>query len=134
MKSASCPPAQAFGYDQLNRLTTSHENSGANWTQTNGYDHYGNRWIDQGNSNQNLSFNPANNRITTSGYSYDAAGNLTNDAVHGYAFDAENKIGKVDGVSAYVCDGEGQRVRKLVGIWRQSLRWLERAIKGKFAF
>ena len=47
--------------------------------------------------------------------SYDAAGNLTNDGLHSYAFDAENKIVKLDNVQAYVYDGEGKRVRKLVG-------------------
>ena len=36
---------QTFGYDALNRLTTAQENSGANWSQTNSYDRYGNRSI-----------------------------------------------------------------------------------------
>ncbi len=104
---------QSFGYDPLNRLTTSNENSGANWSQTNGYDRYGNRWIDLGGGNQSLYFTASNNRIT--GSSYDAAGNLLNDGTHGYTYNAENKITKVDNVNAYVYDGEGQRVRKLLG-------------------
>src|SRR5882724_8053304 len=104
---------QRQGYDALNRLQTAQENSGASWSQTNGYDRYGNRWIDLGGGVQNLYFNASNNRI--SGWSYDAAGNLLNDSVHAYTFDAENKISKVDSVSAYVYDGEGQRIRKLVG-------------------
>ena len=66
---------QNFGYDALNRLTTSNENSGSSWSQTNGYDQYGNRWIDYGGGNHNLSFSTSTNRITTSGYAYDAAGN-----------------------------------------------------------
>lgn len=103
---------QTFGYDSLNRVTTSSE-SGAGWSQTNGYDRYGNRWIDLGGGNQSLYFNSANNRI--SGSSYDSAGNLLNDGVHAYTYDAENKIAKVDNVAAYKYDGEGQRVRKLVG-------------------
>jgi RHS repeat-associated protein len=102
---------QNFGYDSLNRLTTSNEN-GSTWSQTNGYDRYGNRWIVLG-SNQSLYFNTSNNRIT--GGSYDAAGNLLNDGLHSYTYDAENKVRKVDTVSAYTYDGEGQRVRKLVG-------------------
>lgn len=105
---------QSFGYDQLNRLTTSNENGGASWSQTNAYDRYGNRWIDLGGGNQSLYFN-TNNRITNAGYSYDSAGNLLNDGVHTYTYDGENKISKVDNVSAYIYDGEGQRVRKLVG-------------------
>jgi RHS repeat-associated protein len=103
---------QNYGYDSLNRLTTANEN-GTNWSQTNGYDRYGNRWIDLGGGNQSLFFNTASNRI--SGSSYDGAGNLLNDGVHSYAYDAENKIAKVDNVVAYTYDGEGQRVRKLVG-------------------
>jgi len=104
---------QRQGYDALNRLQTAQENSGASWSQTNGYDRYGNRWIDLGGGVQNLYFNASNNRI--SGWSYDAAGNLLNDTVHAYTYDAENKISKVDNVAAYVYDGEGHRVRKLVG-------------------
>jgi len=103
---------QSFGYDPLNRLTTSAE-SGSSWSQTNGYDRYGNRWIDLGGGSQNLYFNTTNNRIT--GWSYDAAGNLLNDGSHSYSYDAENKITDVDSVSAYIYDGAGQRVRKLVG-------------------
>jgi RHS repeat-associated protein len=38
-----------------------------------------------------------------------------NDTLHTYTFDAENKILKVDNTTAYVYDGEGQRVKKLVG-------------------
>ncbi len=88
---------------------------------SNGYDQYGNRWIDYGGGNHNLSFSTSTNRITTSGFSYDAVGNLTNDTIHSYTFDAENKVSKVDNVSAYVYDGEGQRVRKLVG---ENLRFI----------
>jgi hypothetical protein len=40
--------SQSFGYDALNRLTISNENSGSSWSQTNAYDRYGNRWIDLG--------------------------------------------------------------------------------------
>jgi hypothetical protein len=101
---------QTFGYDALNRLTTSQE--GATWSQTNSYDRYGNRAI----VGAALSFNAANNRITTAGYIYDAVGNLTNDSTQAFTYDAENKIIKVDNVAAYVYDGEGQ------ADWRQGLR------------
>ena len=63
----------------------------------------------------NLAFSTSNNRITTAGFSYDANGNLTNDTIHAYTFDAENQIKTVAAVNAYTYDGEGQRVRKLVG-------------------
>lgn len=100
---------QTFGYDALNRLTTSQENGGASWSQTNSYDRYGNRLIVGGG----LSFTASDNRIT--GWSYDAAGNLLNDGLHSYTFDAENKIKNVDGNAAYTYDAEGQRVKKTVG-------------------
>jgi RHS repeat-associated protein len=83
------------------------------WSQTNGYDRYGNRWVDLGGGTQSLYFTPSTNHIT--GWSYDNAGNLLNDAMHAYAYDGENKIRTVDSQSAYVYDGEGQRVRKLLG-------------------
>src|SRR5882672_9533566 len=107
-------------FDALNRLTTSNENSGSSWSQTNGYDQYGNRWIDYGGGVHNLSYSTSTNRITTSGYTYDAAGNLTNDTIHSYGFDAENKIKTVDGVSGvYGYDGDGNRVRKNFALGEQ---------------
>jgi hypothetical protein len=53
-----------------------------------------------------------NNRL--SGYSYDAAGNMTNDGLgHAYTFDAESRIAQVNsGAVNYVYDGDGNRVRK----------------------
>jgi len=91
------------------------ENSGTSWSQTNGYDQYGNRWIDLGGGSQSLYFNTSNNRITNSGYAYDNSGNLQNDGSHSYTFDGESRIIKVDSTTAYVYDGEGKRVKKLVG-------------------
>ncbi len=106
---------QSFGYDSLNRLTTSQEtvNNQLAWTQTNAYDRYGNRWIDLGNGQRSLWISETNNRITNS--SYDAAGNLLADGGNAYGFDAENHIKTVNGAQAYVYDGEGRRVRKLFG-------------------
>jgi RHS repeat-associated protein len=108
---------QSFGYDALNRLSTATETNGGttNWSQTNAYDRYGNRQIDYGGGSYNLTFSSSTNRITTGGFSYDSAGNLTNDTIHTYAFDANDKIKSVDSTSAYVYDGESARVRKLVG-------------------
>ena len=83
---------QSYTYDSLNRLQTAQENSGSSWSQTNGYDQYGNRWIDYGGGVHSLAFSTTTNRITTGGYSYDTAGNLTNDGNHTYIYDAENKI------------------------------------------
>jgi RHS repeat-associated protein len=108
---------QEFTYDTLNRLGTAIEKTGSttNWSQTNAYDRYGNRQIDYGGGSYNLAFSSSTNRITTSGYSYDSSGNLTNDGSHSYGFDAERKIATVDNTTAYAYDGEARRVKKLVG-------------------
>jgi RHS repeat-associated protein len=86
-----------------------------NWSQNNHYDQYGNRQIDYGGGNYNLGFNSSHNQITSSGYSYDLSGNLTSDGVHAYAFDAERRIASLNATTAYLYDGEGHRVKKLVG-------------------
>ena len=63
-------------------------------------------------SSENLSVSAlANNRLA--GYAYDTAGNLLNDGLHQYSYDAESRIRQVDGGAAtYTYDAEGQRVRK----------------------
>ena len=70
---------QTFTYDELNRLSTSVEKTGAttNWSQNNHYDQYGNRQIDYGGGSYNLTFSssPLNNRISTAGFGYDLSGN-----------------------------------------------------------
>lgn len=38
-----------------------------------------------------------------------------NDGAHSYTYDADGKIKTVDSVTAYTYDGEGQRVKKVVG-------------------
>jgi RHS repeat-associated protein len=106
---------QTYTYDPLNRLDTTTETNAAGtttyWTEDNDYDQYGNRWEVIGGV-PSLSISTANNQITTSGYDYDAGGNLTDDTAHTYVYDAENKIKTVDGVAnTYVYDGEGRRVK-----------------------
>jgi RHS repeat-associated protein len=84
------------------------------------YDRYGNRWQQnalQGGSSPSVSFNTATNQINTSGYSYDAAGNMANDSFSAYTFDAEGNIVQVNGGSTaqYVYNALNQRVRAVVG-------------------
>ncbi|MGH9555531.1 MAG: hypothetical protein ACRD2Y_06880 [Terriglobales bacterium] len=56
------------------------------------------------------------NRITTPGYAYDAAGNMTNDSLHTYTYDAENRMTKVDNGSAATYTYAGaSRVKKVAG-------------------
>ena len=48
-----------------------------------------------------------------------------NDGVHAYTYDAENKIRTVDSVTANTFDGEGRRVKKLMG---ENIRFVDGTI------
>jgi RHS repeat-associated protein len=49
-------------------------------------------------------------------YSYDAAGNVTNDGLHTYTYDSENRLVSVDSGSAtYAYDHQNRRYKKTVG-------------------
>jgi uncharacterized protein RhaS with RHS repeats len=64
-----------------------------------------------------FTFSSWTNRITTSGYTYDAAGNVTNDSMHAYTWDAEGRISTVDASSTatHTYDALGRRVEAVVG-------------------
>jgi RHS repeat-associated protein len=53
----------------------------------------------------------------TANYTYDAAGNVTNDGVHSYTYDAENRVVSVDGgaTAQYRYDHQNRRVTKIIG-------------------
>ncbi len=81
------------GYDSFNRLTSMTNSSGLFYSYT--YDRYGNRWAQtpaQAGFTFSQSFNPATNQISSSGFSYDAAGNLTSDGTNNYSYDAEGNL------------------------------------------
>jgi RHS repeat-associated protein len=117
-----------YGYDPFNRLSGANQNNGA-VVYTYSYDRFGNRWIEQATAGSgaysNLSFD-ANNRTTPDTSTlFDADGNVLNDGVHGYFYDAENRLIQVDGSAGYCAtgsgtsatacyfyDSEGRRVRK----------------------
>ena len=127
---------QAYTYDSLNRLKTAGETgSGTAWSQTYAYDRYGNRRVTAGaahGSNQALTpqstadLAAATNRLAgTKGVNtvaYDAAGNLKADwAANRFKYDGDNRLVAfdhptgTDSDTAYAYDGEGRRVRKVVG-------------------
>jgi hypothetical protein len=60
-----------------------------------------------------LGFN-TNNQITTSGFSYDAAGDLTGDGTYTYSWNAEQHLKSAASVT-YTYDGDLRRVEKSNG-------------------
>jgi RHS repeat-associated protein len=108
-------------------LTSSSDNVNGSWTYTYddfarlksasgsqdfvyGYDEYSNRWSTM-TGTQQYSFNGVNNHITTNGFAYDAAGNVTNDSIHSYTYDAEGRLKAVDSgnTAKYNYDAFGNR-------------------------
>jgi len=97
--------SQSFSYDSLNRIVTADTNAttGPNcWGETYTYD----RWANMtaigalsgytGCTQESLSVTAGtNNQLSATGFTYDASGNMTNDGVNAYGFNAEigNKLG-----------------------------------------
>ncbi len=126
---------QTYTYDDLNRIQSATETIGETetWKQTFLIDRYGNRRFDTNNNNTttlgscseaicNPTISTATNRFTTTGYEYDANGNVTKDAQdqrfgydsenHQIAFFYANNSGSVPDAT-YQYDGEGKRVKKI---------------------
>ena len=109
---------QNFGYDYLNRLTSA-QTSGTLWGNTYVMDAWGsltqkNQIAGKAAGEYLQATALSNNRLA--GYTYDAGGNMTNDAIHNYQFDADNQITTVDGGAAtYTYGPDGQRARKQAG-------------------
>ena len=110
---------RSYAYDQLNRLSTMSDSAtnqackGLAWV----YDAWGNRTaqnVTSGTCPAPQTPVNANNQVSTSGYTYDASGNMTHDANHSYTYDAENRLTKVDGGSTatYIYDA-------VVVVWRR---------------
>ncbi len=108
----------ATGYDAMNRLTSAQETSAAgNWSQTYGYDRYGNWWLASYSPSlpgpnletpQTQNWYLSNNRIA--GWGYDGRGNVTSIQYmpRGFAYDGENRqtAASINGASAsYSYDG-----------------------------
>ena len=127
--SSGFTATQTYGYDDLNRLTVAEETIGGSttWKQTFEIDRYGNRRFDASNTTTlgscaqaicNPTISTVTNRISQSGYSFDANGNLTQDAEgRQFVYDAENhqkevKDSQNNTVGQYLYDGEGRRVKK----------------------
>ena len=109
--------SQGFSYDALNRVYA-FSSGDATMQQSYTYDSFGN--ISQsGTFTSQLSYSPKN-QISTAGYGYDAAGNLTsyNNGVftNTYSFDADSRMYNLNaGAGWYTYDAEGERMRKDAG-------------------
>jgi RHS repeat-associated protein len=144
---------ESFTYDSLNRILT------AGTTATTGSGCWGqsfgpagppppgppdDRWsnLTQINATQctvgslSVTANTATNQISTTGYGYDASGNMTSEGPptgYTYQFDAENHLTQASGMSpgpwTYVYDGNGLRVQKSTSTSNGTLYW--RAIAGQ---
>jgi RHS repeat-associated protein len=105
---------QTFTYDILNRITSGYSaaSTGAfSWGETYSVDPWGNLNIGpMGNKAHGGTFaNASDNNNRPLGFTYDAAGNLTNTSQ--YVYDPENRIQSTAG-TAYTYDADGQRVLK----------------------
>jgi RHS repeat-associated protein len=82
-------------------------------------------WVQESNTNAqtngpcpNWSFSASTNQLTTSGFTYDAAGNLTEDSsnptAHTYQWDAEGRVSSVDSGStaSFTYNALGHRVQR----------------------
>ncbi len=120
---------QSFGYDLINRLTSSSESSGSPWTRNFGYDAWGNGWVWSFSGITPSAFTPlgtqtassnfdSNNRLLIQGSAYNGAGNQTTIGGFTNVYDAENRMvtSAIGGVTTqYTYDGDGRRVQKVTG-------------------
>jgi RHS repeat-associated protein len=114
-----------YGYDSLGRLSTAQSQGSTNYAQWGlswTYDRYGNRTaqtVTAGIAPSNsVTVSATTNQITTTGYSYDSNGNMTNDGSNTLTYDAENRaVSAADGsgTASYSYNGLGLRAEKTFG-------------------
>jgi RHS repeat-associated protein len=105
---------QTFTYDALNRITSGYSAAATgpySWGETYSVDPWGNLNIAPmgGKAHGGTFANASNNNNQPLGFTYDAAGNLTNTTQ--YVYDPENRIQTTAG-TVYTYDADGQRVLK----------------------
>ncbi|MCZ2154452.1 MAG: hypothetical protein LC114_11230 [Bryobacterales bacterium] len=117
-------PCPVSNDDGMARLVSVNEGGAGSWSQSYGYDRFGNRWVagssglpvDPRTPDSSAKINAANNRLTGANYGYDAAGNQTIYGGWTLGYDAENRLVSSQpsggSVTMYAYDGEGRRVKK----------------------
>ncbi len=98
-----------YTYDGVNRLSTAVATGSSTYNLTFSYDRYGNMTCQtNGQTNgpcPNWAYNPSTNQLATSGFPYDAAGNLTKDSsnptAHTWQWDGEGRAASVDSGSTW---------------------------------
>ncbi|MGC1686542.1 MAG: RHS repeat-associated core domain-containing protein, partial [Candidatus Acidiferrales bacterium] len=111
-----------FTYDALDRLSTASTSGSTNypaWGLSFTYDRYGNRTaqtVTAGTApSESVSVSATTNHLTTTGFTYDANGNMTNDGVNVLIYDGENRaVSDADGggTATYSYNASGQRAVK----------------------
>jgi len=103
-----------FSYDNLLRVSGYSDPKG-NLKHDYSYDAFGNINLKDDLPFQ-LTYDSSNRINSSSGLSYDQAGEMTFDGTHQYQYDAEGRISQVDnGAIQYVYSAEGDRLEKSVG-------------------
>lgn len=118
--SSSQPSSSASTTNEPNISPLVGGSTVTNWSESYTYDRYGNRTEVTGTNPQTLDISTSTNRITSSGYTYDEAGNVTSDpSGKFYFYDAENRLINFSfdpqGSSIagqYFYDANGWRVKK----------------------
>jgi RHS repeat-associated protein len=129
---------QTFTYDQVNRIVTGETTSttGSNcWGETYTLDQWANLTAIgavsgyTGCTQENLSVSVnANNQLSSSGFTYDSAGNLTFTPAPGagsYTYNAESQLvqSAVFTEAGYIYDGDGNRLAKTNGVQVTKIYW-----------
>ena len=113
----------SYSYDGLGRLSQAQTNdltAGNTWQLSFGLDRYGNRVSQTLTGGTASVYQPqliadaTTNRLSS--LSYDAAGNVTQDAANTYVYNGENELTQVTNANAtYAYDGHRWRITKTVG-------------------
>ena len=126
--------AKHFSYDLLDRLDGY---SAANEAQTFHYDPNGNRTAKIDNHNVTAYALELNsNRLTQIGHAaqtLDASGNLLNDGLHTYTYNAQNRLARVDGTTVYSYNADDQRVKKTTPEGTTLYAWDNDRIIGEYS-